>query len=73
MKKWIMEKEIYLYISQQRSQQVCWSTREIGDAFDLNAYMARYYLMSLCRKGLLCRSVVQRGTPVRWTLPVRKN
>ncbi|EAT2902205.1 hypothetical protein QWQ33_003722 [Salmonella enterica] len=67
-----MEKDIYRYISKKRSQQDSWSTREIGDAFGLNAYMARYYLMSLCHKGLLCRSVKQRGAPVRWMLPVRK-
>ncbi|WP_375714243.1 FaeA/PapI family transcriptional regulator [Citrobacter portucalensis] len=41
----------------------------MGDILDLNAYMARYYLTSLCRKGLLCRSVMQRGAPVRWSLP----
>ncbi|EQA8868631.1 FaeA/PapI family transcriptional regulator [Citrobacter braakii] len=64
-----MEKEIYRYIRQNRDRQTSWSTREIGDAFDLNAYMARYYLTALCRQGLLCRSVMQRGAPVRWSLP----
>ncbi|ENZ1877768.1 FaeA/PapI family transcriptional regulator [Salmonella enterica] len=54
---------------QHRSRQDSWSTREIGDAFDLNAYMARYYLNALCRKGVLCRSTIQRGAPALWSLP----
>ncbi|EQA8868667.1 FaeA/PapI family transcriptional regulator [Citrobacter braakii] len=67
------EKEIYRYIRRHRDKQDSWSTREIGDAFDLNAYMARYYLTVLCRKGLLCRSVMQRGAPVLWSLPARQS
>ncbi|ECV2308154.1 hypothetical protein DTR82_24500 [Salmonella enterica subsp. enterica serovar Javiana] len=66
-----MEKEIYHYFKKHKNKQDSWSTREIGDAFELNVYIARYYLTILCHRGMLCRSVMQRGVPVHWRLPVR--
>ncbi|ECD3902639.1 hypothetical protein E0U59_20820 [Salmonella enterica subsp. enterica serovar Haga] len=61
-----MEKEIYQYLLAHKEYQKEWSTREIADLFNMNAYMARHYLMILCNKELLCRSKMQRGARVHW-------